>query len=46
MASKSSSDVPAYLPRHGEIKALIAFARNQGAEYTMILERLKKCYRK
>lgn len=29
MASKSSSDVPAHLPRHGEIKALIAFARNQ-----------------
>lgn len=31
MASKSSSDVPAHLPRHGEIKALIAFSRNQGA---------------
>ena len=31
MASKSASDVPAHLPRHGEIKALIAFSRNQGA---------------
>jgi hypothetical protein len=31
MASKSSSDVPAHLPRHGEIKVLIAFLRNQGA---------------
>jgi hypothetical protein len=31
MASKSSSDVPAHLPRYGEIKALIAFSRNQGA---------------
>ena len=31
MASKSGSDVPAHLPRHGEIKALIAFSRNQGA---------------
>ena len=31
MASKSASDVPAHLPRYGEIKALIAFSRNQGA---------------
>ena len=31
MASKSASDVPAHLPRHGEIKALVAFSRNQGA---------------
>ena len=31
MASKSASDIPAHLPRHGEIKALIAFSRNQGA---------------
>jgi hypothetical protein len=31
MASKSASNVPAHLPRHGEIKALIAFSRNQGA---------------
>ena len=27
----SSSTLPAHLPRHGEIKALIAFAQNQGA---------------
>lgn len=27
----SSSAVPAHLPKHGEIKALIAFARNKGA---------------
>ena len=27
----SSSTLPANLPRHGEIKALIAFAQNQGA---------------
>jgi hypothetical protein len=27
----SSSTLPAHLPRHGEIKALIAFSRNQGA---------------
>ena len=31
MASKSASDVPAHLPRYGEIKALVAFSRNQGA---------------
>jgi hypothetical protein len=31
MASKSTSDVPAHLPRYGEIKALVAFSRNQGA---------------
>ena len=31
MASKTASDVPAHLPRYGEIKALVAFSRNQGA---------------